>query len=56
LVFPLSYLQEESNNFLAAIANPKHEQHEEMLEWVGGGFDPEAFDIVAVNKKLASVR
>ena len=44
------------SDFLAAIADPMHEQHEEMLEWVGGGFDPEAFDIEAVNKKLASVR
>jgi hypothetical protein len=26
-----------------------------MLEWIGGGFDPEAFDIEAVNKELARV-
>ncbi|HBI43795.1 MAG TPA: hypothetical protein DDY78_13230 [Planctomycetales bacterium] len=43
-------------DFLAAIQNPTHESHEEMLEWVGGGFDPEAFHIEAVNKKLATVR
>jgi hypothetical protein len=30
--------------FLEAIADPGHEEHEEMLEWVGGQFDPEAFD------------
>jgi Plasmid pRiA4b ORF-3-like protein len=30
-------------DFLAAIADPDHEQHEEMLTW-GGAFDPEAFD------------
>jgi hypothetical protein len=30
--------------FLEAIADPKHEQHAELLEWVGGFFDPEAFD------------
>ena len=23
-----------------------------MLEWVGGEFDPEAFDLVAVNQQL----
>ena len=43
-------------DFLDAIQNPGHEAHEEMMEWVGGEFDPEAFDIEAVNKELASVR
>ena len=23
-----------------------------MLEWVGGAFDPEAFDVTALNKRL----
>jgi Plasmid pRiA4b ORF-3-like protein len=39
-------------DFLEAIQNPNHEQHEEMLEWSGGTFDPEQFDIEAVNQKL----
>ena len=39
-------------DFLEAVRNPEHEQHEEMLEWVGGEFDPEAFDIEAVNEEL----
>jgi hypothetical protein len=30
--------------FLEAIRNPEHEEHEEMLEWCGGEFDPEHFD------------
>ncbi|MFQ5898082.1 MAG: plasmid pRiA4b ORF-3 family protein [Candidatus Methylomirabilia bacterium] len=30
--------------FLQAIRDPEHEEHESMLEWVGGSFDPEAFD------------
>jgi hypothetical protein len=30
--------------FLAAISDPDHPEHEEMLEWVGGAFDPEEFD------------
>jgi hypothetical protein len=30
--------------FLAAIASPDHNQHDAMLEWVGGAFDPEAFN------------
>jgi hypothetical protein len=38
--------------FLEAVQHPEHEQHEEMLEWIGGGFDPEAFDPEAVNEEL----
>jgi hypothetical protein len=30
--------------FLEAIKDPNHEEHKEMLEWVGGEFDPEHFD------------
>lgn len=30
--------------FLRSIRNPKHKEHKEMLEWVGGEFDPEYFD------------
>lgn len=29
---------------LEAIRDPAHEEHESMLQWVGSGFDPEAFD------------
>jgi hypothetical protein len=38
--------------FLEAIRDPKHERHEELLEWVGGEFDPEKLDIEAVNEEL----
>jgi hypothetical protein len=31
--------------FLKAIRDPKHPEHEEMLEWVGGEFDPDVFDL-----------
>ena len=37
--------------FAEAIRDPKHEQHEEFLEW-RGEFDPEAFDPDAVNEEL----
>lgn len=30
--------------FLEAIGNPKHSDHEEALTWIGGFFDPEGFD------------
>ena len=39
--------------FLQAIRDPKHPEHAAMLEWVGGFFDPEAFDLRAVNDRLA---
>ncbi len=30
--------------FLEAVRNPAHEEHENMLEWVGGYYDPGEFD------------
>jgi hypothetical protein len=38
--------------FLEAIRDPEHKEHREMLEWVGGEFDPEAFDVAEANKAL----
>ncbi|HDQ15752.1 MAG TPA: plasmid pRiA4b ORF-3 family protein [Bacteroidetes bacterium] len=34
--------------FLRAIRNPKHKEHKEMLEWIGGEFDSEHFDVKEV--------
>lgn len=31
-------------HFLEAIKNPDHEEHQHMLKWVGGSFDPEHFE------------
>jgi hypothetical protein len=39
-------------SFLDAIHDPQHPEHDEMLEWVGGPFDPEAFDLDEVNQEL----
>jgi hypothetical protein len=41
---------------LETIADPKHEDREEMLEWLGGEFDPDAFDLKEVNAMLAEWR
>ena len=38
---------------LRKLAHPKHEEHKEVLEWLGGAFDPEAFDLDRVNAGLA---
>ena len=43
-------------NFLDVISNPDHEAFEEMIEWCGGLFNPEFFDIDATNTKLKRVR
>lgn len=32
-------------NLLEVIKNPDHEEYESMIEWLGGEFDPEAFDV-----------
>ena len=39
-------------DFLEAIQKPGHPEHEDMLEWIGGEFDPEKFDLEAVNQEL----
>jgi Plasmid pRiA4b ORF-3-like protein len=41
--------------FLEAIADPKHERHTELLEWCGGDFDPQQFDIDEINRRLAAL-
>jgi hypothetical protein len=39
-------------DFLEAIHDPQHPEHEAMLEWIGGEFDPEACDLDEINKEL----
>jgi hypothetical protein len=41
---------------LEALADPDHERHEELLEWLGGGFDPDALDLEEANAVLAEWR
>lgn len=41
---------------LEAIQNPDHPEHEHLLEWVGGGFDPEAFDLDEINRALKGLK
>jgi hypothetical protein len=38
--------------FIAAMGDPKHPQHDELAEWYEDPFDPEAFDVDAVNRRL----
>ena len=41
--------------FVDAITDPKHPDHRDMKEWIGGKFDPEKFSVVEVNKGLRKV-
>jgi hypothetical protein len=43
-------------SFLDAIQDPQHPEHEEMLEWVGGEFNPEAFDLDEVNRDIQNLK
>lgn len=40
-------------DMLEALADPKHEQHEDMVEWICS-FDADAFNLKATNSKLAA--
>jgi len=40
---------------LRAIRNPRHPQHEEMLEWLGDGFDPAEFSHEAADIELKAL-
>jgi Plasmid pRiA4b ORF-3-like protein len=42
--------------FPDAINDPSHEEHQQMLEWCGGSFDPNAFDLDTVNQRLSEIR
>lgn len=38
--------------FLEAIQNPNHPEHESFLEWLGGSFDSEFYDLNEINQRL----
>jgi hypothetical protein len=42
--------------FREAVADPNHEEHDSMLTWVGGSFDPTEFDLGMANARLQKVR
>ncbi len=43
-------------NVREAIRDPQHPDHKELSEWIGGSFDPEAFDLDEVNQLLHAMR
>ena len=42
-------------DFLEVIGDPTDEEHEHFVEWSGGAFDPEAFDVDAKNREFDAV-
>ena len=43
-------------DLLEIIKDAKHKEYESMMEWLGGKFDPHAFDIKKVNKHLQKLK
>lgn len=39
-----------------AISNPMHPEHEELVDWIGPDWNPELFDIGAINRELRRIR
>ena len=44
------------SRLLKVIRNPRDEEYEETMEWLGGDFDPERFEPDKVNRRLKSMR
>ena len=39
-------------DFLEAIAEPRHPDHDDMSEWIGGRWDPDLFHLDGANQAL----
>jgi hypothetical protein len=39
-------------NLLQAISDPAHPEHADLRDWIGGKFDPDAFPVDEVNRRL----
>jgi len=40
------------DDLLEILANPQHEEYEEIMEWLGGEFDPDYFNLEEINEML----
>ena len=41
---------------LKIIKSPRHEEHKSMMEWLGGKYDPNGFDVGETNRFLAMLK
>ena len=42
------------NDLVRALKNPTQKRYKQMLDWAGDRFDPEAFNLDAINKRLSN--
>lgn len=42
--------------FLEAIADPAHPEHQNLLDWCGGAFDPKALDPGVIDRRLQLIK
>jgi Plasmid pRiA4b ORF-3-like protein len=43
-------------NMLEILADPKHSEFDSMMQWVGDGFDSQAFNLARVNMALSTIK
>ncbi|MFA5702684.1 MAG: plasmid pRiA4b ORF-3 family protein [Advenella sp.] len=43
-------------DFIDVMADSKHPEHQQMMEWYGRPYNPEAFDLEEVNQRLMEIR
>ncbi len=43
-------------HMLEVLADPNHEEHDDIMAWAGGAIDPTEFDLVGVNADLQRLR
>jgi len=44
------------SHVLKALKNPDHPDHEDIMNWLEEGYDPEHFDVDAVNERLMKIK
>jgi hypothetical protein len=42
--------------FLEILADRNHEQHEDIVQWFGGVFDPKGFDLNRINRDFKGAK
>ena len=43
-------------DFLGILGDPEHYEYQQTLAWCGGAFDPDAFDLIEMNRRLAGLK
>jgi len=43
-------------NMLEIIKNPEDPEYEDMMDWLGDKFEPEEFNLEAINRRLKRIK